>query len=62
MPAADQAPTLMLVDDDPHLRLLAIEGLQHADSPPVHQALHDQFARETDPTVKQELQDALAGN
>ena len=51
----------MLADDDPHLRLLAIEGLQYVDSPLVHQALRDQFTRETDPTVKQELQDVLTG-
>lgn len=51
----------LLADDDPHLRLLAIEGLQYVESPPVLRALRDQFARETDPRVRQELQDALAG-
>jgi HEAT repeat protein len=51
----------LLSDDDPHLRSLAVEGLQYVNSPPVLQALRDQFARETEPRVKQDLSDALAG-
>ncbi len=49
----------MLTDSDEHLRVLAIEGLQHIDTPPVRQALRDQLAREANATVKQKLCEAL---
>lgn len=51
----------MLTDEDPHLRLLAVEGLQYLDSRPVQQALHDQLDQETDHEIQQALQNALAG-
>ncbi len=49
----------MLADDDEHLRLLAIEGLQYMDTPSVHRALLERLDCESDDIVKQRLKESL---